>query len=393
MFQTFSKLGLAAALCGLMLVPSVTWAQGVIAKKVHDEAGIFSKDTVARANKVIANIKEKHKKDLFIETIEKDKAPPKEERAKWAKQRFEDFAIDGVYVVIVHGKGLGYQFYVGDKTRTSGYFGTKDMDKLKTILDTQLSKNADDTLTEVVNYTLETMNEHAQTKGATTTPAAPKKKAAAAPAPPPAPVVHRDQNHGEGMPGWVGWVCLIVGGLLVVWVVFALIRALTGGMGGGGGYGPGYGGGYGGGGGGFFTSMLGGMFGAMAGMWMYNHFFGGHSTYSDWGMNTPPGHTPTGESVSTTEPYEADTGVGGGGSGGDEDAGGGGGGDAGGGDAGGGGDWGGGGGGDAGGGDWGGGVGDAGGGGDWGGGGGGGGDWGGGGGGDFGGGGGGGGDW
>lgn len=70
----------------------------------------------------------------------------------------------------------------------------------------------------------------------------------------------------------LGWVCLGIVGLMVVWMIFGAMRgSATGAAGGGYGGAPGYGGG----GGGFLTNMLGGMFGAAAGMWMYNHFFGG----------------------------------------------------------------------------------------------------------------------
>src|SRR5207249_1139029 len=86
MFQLLSKLGLAAALCGLMLVPSVSWSQGGRARTVTDDAKMFSADAVKRANETIKTIHDKHKKDLVIETIEK--SVPKEDRTKWAEARF-----------------------------------------------------------------------------------------------------------------------------------------------------------------------------------------------------------------------------------------------------------------------------------------------------------------
>lgn len=137
------------------------------------------------------------------------------------------------------------------------------------------------------------------------------------------------------------WVLIIGGGLLVMWLVIGLIRALTGGGGGGGGNGGG-----GGGGGGFMSGMMGGLFGAMAGMYLYNSMFGGGMSNASAG----------GDSYGGNDGGNYDTGNGdvdGGAAGGDGDWGGGGG------DAGAGGDWGGGG--DAGGG----GGGDFGGGGDW----------------------------
>lgn len=380
MLNSLCRVGLIAVLFGLLFVPNAALAQDKRVRHVQDDAKLFKKDQIEQADKLIARIKEVHKKDLFIETVAEG---PEKDFNGWARERFNNAAVDGVYVVLVK-KPKKYHIDVGNQTLQQGYFTRADIKELESII-TKKGKDAD-LLSDIARFTLETMNE--RHKPAKTEPA--KKPA---PVQREQPVVVPDpvnQHRENTMPPWVGWVCTILAILFVVWVVFAVIRAMT--SFGGGGYGYG-GGGYGyGGGGGFFTGMLGGLFGSMAGMWLYNNMFGGHASYRhdgsvDWGG----GGT---SAAGGGESYQGDTDVGASG-GGDADGGdwgGGGGGDAGGGDAGGGGDWGGGGG-DAGGGDdWGGGGGDAGGGGDWGGGGGGG-DWGGGGGGDFGGGGGGGGDW
>ena len=135
----------------------------------------------------------------------------------------------------------------------------------------------------------------------------------------------------------LGWVCLGVVGLAVVWMLFGAMRGSSMGGGGYGGAGaPGYGGG---GGGGFFSNMLGGMFGAAAGMWMYSHFFGGGTPGASAGGLFGGGDT-SAEEAGTGDFSNGND------SGGDF-------GDSG--DSGGGGDWGGGGGGDFGGGDFGGG--------------------------------------
>lgn len=382
MVHSLCRIVLTTALFGLLLVPGAAWGQkDARPRHVHDEAKLFNKDAIAQADKTIEKIKKAHGKDLYIDTVESGEKN-KDDRTKWAKKRFNDFGVDGIYIVVSKEPSF-YRFYVGDNTREKGYFTKANIDKMDENLK-QITKagKRDEALVEAANYVLEAMNEHARVKG---NEVAPKKKAAPVKQPAQEPVVHHDPALQQStMPPWVGWVCMIVAVLFVVWIIFAVIRAMSGGMGGGYGYG---GGGYGmGGGGGFLTGMLGGMFGAMAGMWLYNNMFGGHATYGQNGaVNWGGGDQ--GATGAGAAPYEADTGEGGTGGGGDaDDAGGGGGGD----DAGGGGgDWGGGGGDAGGGGDWGGGGGDAGGGGDWGGGGGG--DWGGGGGGDFGGGGG--GDW
>jgi uncharacterized protein len=322
----------------LLLVPGAAWGQKEArARHVHDEAKLFSKDAIDQANKTIEKIKKAHGKDLFIESVESGEKE-KDLRTKWAKTRFNDFGIDGIYIVVSKEPSF-YRFYVGDNTREKGYFSKANIDKMDEDLKpiTKPGKR-DEALIEAANYVLEAMNEHARSKGKEIAP----KKVAAPPvqvAQP--PVIHHNNAAAQdnAVPEWVGWVCMIAVILLVVWVVFAIIRAMTGMMmGGGGGYGYGGGGGYGygGGGGSFFTGMLGGMFGSMAGMWMYNNMFGGHATYGQNGaVNWGGGDQ--GSTGSAAAPYEADTADGGTGGGGDDDAGsggdaGGGGNDAGGGD-------------------------------------------------------------
>ena len=93
---------------------------------------------------------------------------------------------------------------------------------------------------------------------------------------------------------------------------------------------PGYGGG-----GGFFQNMMGSMFGAAAGMWMYDNFFGSHSSASTFGSDpTDTSHSDGGFSGTDTD-YTSSGGSFGDDSGGGFDGGG----DSGGGDIGGGGDF------------------------------------------------------
>jgi uncharacterized protein len=367
MLQSLYRAGLFAVLFGLLFTP-FAWGQTTRAHKVDDDAKLFSQGAVDAANSVIAQIKEKHHKDLVIETRTDG---PKDEPAKWAAKRADTLGVDGVYIMISTNP-KHFEVYVGNKTLEKNYFNQDDRSKVKKILSGKLGSKRDEALHDVVTYTRDTMDRHHPAK-------AQQVQARKEPVQAQHPVGHRDPGE-TNIPPWVGWVCMIVAVLFVVWIIFAIIRAMTGAMGGGG---YGYGGGYGGGGGGFFTGMLGGLFGAMAGMWIYNNFFGGHAVMGSNGAVNWGGGS---DGAAGSAPYEADTGGtsegGDWGGKGDDAAEGAGKGDDGGGDWGGkGGDDGGGGGG---GGWFGGGGGDAGGGGDWGGGGGGGGDWGGGGGGDWG---------
>jgi uncharacterized protein len=335
---------------------------------------------VEKADKKIDEIKRDYKRDLLIETFSKipdaHKAEYKDGEKKrffrtWAENRYKDQNVAGIYVLIcTNPKSL---YVLAGKETQKKAFTPKNEDALseQLLADLKASK-PDKALLDGVNYVGQTL-EHNIGKGSRSSSAAPTN-----------PV---SQHKGDSpMSGIWGWICIGLVVLLAVWLLFGVIRALTGGGGGrsygpgpgpgGGGYGGGYGGGGGGGGGGFLSSLVGGMFGAAAGMWMYDSFFRGGSSGGAFGSSAGAGGSPAAGADDRT-PGDAgaggdwgNDGGGGGGAGGDW-----GGGDAGGGDAGGGGDWGGGGGGDAGGGgDWGGGGGDVGGGGggDWGGGGGGG---------------------
>ncbi len=128
--------------------------------------------------------------------------------------------------------------------------------------------------------------------------------------------VQRNREHAGGgesvVPGnsggWGigGWVCIGLAVVAVIWLVFALIRGFSGGGMMGGGMG---GGGYGG--GGFLSSMLGGMFGSVAGMWMYNQFFGGGSSWGrDYGNTGNYGDTGMTDTGGTGD-FSGDQGAGG----------------------------------------------------------------------------------
>src|SRR5262245_49847969 len=131
MLSTLGRIGLMAALMGLAFVPSVALAQDKRVRHVEDNAKLFSKDAVENANKIIAKIKDKHKKDLLIETVAD--GPEKEKLAGWAKDRFNNAGVDGVYVVLVK-KPKGFAIDVGDQTVSQGYFLRSDIRELENLL-------------------------------------------------------------------------------------------------------------------------------------------------------------------------------------------------------------------------------------------------------------------
>ncbi len=361
MFHAANKVGLTALLVGALLLTGNAQAQDKRVRHVQDDAGLFSQEAKDQANRTIAQLFDKHHKELIIETVKSSPAMDKDAQTQWAKERFNNLKADGVYVVFSKDPKF-FRIRVGNVTLKE-HFTPANIKALEKVI--LAKQSADAMLTRMTDYVLETMDAQAPRK------AVQQQNQGVVPV----PVQQQQQPRGENVrneaPAWLGWVCLIIGGLVVVWVIIAIIRAMTGMMSGGGAA-PGYGGGYGGGGGGgFFTGMLGGLFGAMAGMWVYNTFFGGHANYhtGDWGGGGHQGGGWADKPGDGGKDFDGDKDAGGYSGDTDNDAGGGGGdwggggGDAGGGDAGGG-DWGGGGGGDAGGGgDWGGGGGDAGGGG------------------------------
>src|SRR5205085_10116773 len=68
----------------LALVAGWLTLPGTARADVKDEGGFFSKEAVEKANRRIAEVKEKHKKDLVIETYSE---VPKELRADFKKDK------------------------------------------------------------------------------------------------------------------------------------------------------------------------------------------------------------------------------------------------------------------------------------------------------------------
>jgi hypothetical protein len=261
-------------------------AAAALVPEVRDEANLFKPETIKKANEEIKEIHHRYHRDLLVETFKtvpagKEQEAKSDDRAtrerffaEWALKRARDQEVNGVYLLICKEPGH-VELLVGNETRQKA-FTNRNRDKLKEILvgrfkDHQFDKG----LLEGIDYVRLTLQENLGT-------------AAGPPAPPiqhsPTPRTHLAA--APSVSPLLGWLCIGVVVLLVVWLVVGLIRSFTGGGGGGGyGYGPGGGmGGGGGGGGGFLTGLIGGMFGAAAGSWMYDRFFrgdGGHP--GGWG--------------------------------------------------------------------------------------------------------------
>jgi uncharacterized protein len=279
-------------------------ARGALAE-VRDEAHFFSADAVSQANGSIREIKQRFKKDLLIETIrqapesKKDEANSSDEKVKgrlfanWAIERARMEGVNGIYVLITHEPGH-VEVVVGNQTQA--VFSKDARHRLSQLLLTHFrQKEYDEGLLAAVKEVRSVLA------------GAPANRAAAAP---PGnlnqPSPNRPAPAGRGAVGsgsLIRWVWIALAVFLGVWLLSAVMRALSAsqqrpagaGFGGGGPMGSPYGGnggygGYGMGGGGFFSSLMGGLFGAAAGSWLYDQFSGGHSPGGGYG---PIGGPPT----------------------------------------------------------------------------------------------------
>ena len=271
----------AVLAAGLVAVPvqaakSAPKEAGSLIVYGNSESKLFTSEGIDRAKSTMSGTQFDHGLHLTIDTYgelpENKKASftalgdDKEKKAKffkdWAHERATDEKGKGPFVLIT--RKPGHVEVVVDKSARDRGFSPENQAKLKDILlqgfqeakdkpDAEQLKLRDNALKAAVDYVV------ADLKG--TTVASTVGTTAA-------------QNSGGGFwSKYGGYICIGIVGLLIVWVIIAVIRAMTGG-GGGGGMGGG-----GGGGGGFMSSMMGGLFGAMAGMWLYNNLLGGGSMF------------------------------------------------------------------------------------------------------------------
>jgi uncharacterized membrane protein YgcG len=283
-------------------------AQAAVAE-VRDEAHFFSADAVTQASETIKEIKQQYKKDLLIETIrqlpdgKRDEASSSDEKVKgrffanWAVERARAEGVNGIYVLITREPGH-VEVVVGNQTRT--VFPDEERHRLAQVLLTHFKrKEFDEGLLAAVKDVRSVL---AKAPSAAT--------AAPVPVHPNRPTHNQPPPRGRAGGSWLGWLGIGLAIVLGIWLLSAVLRALSGkqpqpigaGYGGPGPYGPGPYGGYGGygTGGGFFSNLMGGLFGAAAGSWLYDQFSGGHSHFGGFG---PMGGSPT----TGTTPERQDT--------------------------------------------------------------------------------------
>ena len=254
---------------------------------VEDNAKMFSPSAIDKAKKLVSEAKGFVEREVHVETYEKlseadqkryDDAKSPEAVKNFWKEWTKGKASGEKGIVIAINRSPGHVSVL--TTDTMGKFFTTEhreevekrlLAKLSEVVKARKEKRPgaeeqalrDEGLISAVEYT----SRHIPASfGERTVPGSTRKNE---------PVGnHGGGGGGGGGMGVGGFLCLALCIMLGVWLVVGLIRAFAGWGGGYYGGGPGYGGW----GGGFFPSLLGGFFGVAAGMWMYDHFFGGHSS-------------------------------------------------------------------------------------------------------------------
>jgi hypothetical protein len=252
---------------------------------ISDNAQFFSEYARAESLKIVEQISDTLRKDLYVETFERVPEPILKEfkgvdlknpgqsarlYETWAARQASKRRVNGVYVLVVR-QPAHLQVVVGNETRKGAFTG-KDRDQLvKLMLGRLREKKHDEALLEGAGFVSAVMHSNAPGGRAAG-------RAGALDAPDPG-----DLREGGLVEKLGGWGTILIG-VFAVWLLFRVLGGLFGGLLGGMGGSAGFGGSGmypGNAGGGFFRSLMGGLFGAAAGMWMYDQFFGNHGHASE----------------------------------------------------------------------------------------------------------------
>lgn len=298
--------GILVASFGLLMLSAASARAGTIVDNAH----IFSPTAIASAQRTIDQIEAQHHKDLNIETFASVPAAQRDALQTQGKEQFFDqwaqaeargMGTNGIFVLICMDPRY-LEVEVGDQTLTREFHET-DREALRMRLVSAFkSGQYDPGLIDAANFVQQRIDSNTRVNGYT----------------------NGGRSGGGGM-GLGGWLCLGIGCLLLLSMLF---RSRGAGYGPGpGGPGGGWGGGGwgGGGGGGFGTGLLGGLLGGALGSWGYDRFNRGGGGFGGGGGGGSFGDSGGGFSA----PSGQDSGFSG--SGGDFGGGGGGGGDSGGG--------------------------------------------------------------
>lgn len=149
----------------MLLFPAGLIGAAMLVSEIRDEAGFFKPETIEQANKLIKEIKDRHKKDLVIETYKAVPDKRKDEYAKlgkdrffeeWARERARALEADGIYLLICK-EPAHLQAEVDMQTRKKT-FTLQDREKIvRGLLERLRKKEFDDGLLEAVKFVDQTM--------------------------------------------------------------------------------------------------------------------------------------------------------------------------------------------------------------------------------------------
>lgn len=264
--------GLAAlvlAAVGLCVQASLAQESSTSAE-VRDHAKFFSDSAIQKAEARLAALNAKHNVRTVIETsaeVPPAKADDVRRMSNTARQKFFSdwtrqkaiLASEPDIYVLINREPSHLRVRTSPALRNRGYSDADGRALTSALLSGFRAKQYDGALDKAVE-TLEAQVANLRSGSSRTTTAWP---------------THTERPSDEGVSSWFSGsglfaIVAIVGlGLLVMFVLSAIFRSMSGGYGGAGG---GWGGG-----GGFFGSLLGTIGGVMAGSWLYDQFFGGNS--------------------------------------------------------------------------------------------------------------------
>jgi uncharacterized protein len=211
-----------------MLCPTMTARAWDIVPEVKDGAHFFSSDTIAKANRDIAEIQKKYHKDLVVDTVamlpadkvEAFKAMRERDKAKfwqqWAIDRAKAARVKGIYVLICKNPGH-VQVEVGDETAKNVFRVPNDRNHFADILIRRFQEKECDTgLLESIQFADQRIAENlgqrprAEVQG----------------------LIHAKANQAAQGASGTSWIVMLIVVLIGFWILRAIFR---------GGGGPGYG--------------------------------------------------------------------------------------------------------------------------------------------------------
>jgi uncharacterized membrane protein YgcG len=165
MMPSVRRAGMTLLLAAGLLGAGVASAALLLVSEVKDEGGFFKPEAISKANKLIRDIKNQHKKDLVIETYKGVSEKRKDDLEKlgkarffeeWARNRARALEVNGIYILICK-EPPHLQVEIGNETQKKA-FTLRDRDRLIELLVGRLKeKEYDEGLLETVEFVNKTL--------------------------------------------------------------------------------------------------------------------------------------------------------------------------------------------------------------------------------------------